>query len=851
MMDRIKDFLFGEPTYPQYRTAALWMWRLFAAGIVLVLVIFISQAFSDLPSVEELENPQTNEATLVLADNGEILGRYYTENRVPVSFDKLSPYLEEALVATEDIRFYEHSGIDWRGLGRAVVKTGLLGQESSGGASTITQQLAKQLFTDVRANNITKRLLQKIREWIIAVRLERKYTKQEIIAMYLNKYDFINGAQGIRAAAENYFGKEPNELDILEAATLVGMLKNASLFNPLRRPDRVLHRRMVVLKQMQKAGHLDQIAYDTLRNQPLGISFSRQTHVDGLAPYFRAVLAEEVKNILDQEPYRKADGSVYNIYRDGLRIYTTIDPNIQRHAEETVYKHMPELQKTFFRHWRNLDPWTYKSPSSKTEVSVELRQQNLVALIRNSDRYQQLRETYLLPVIREINQRHDLTFHNDDREVDRMVRESEGENVIAELKRRNLISDNLAAAYRQVMRLDAFPKLKAQWLALQEAVEKEFKEPAPMTVFAYNEKMRTDTTLTPLDSIKYHRMILQIGSMSVEPATGYVRSWVGGVNFNWFKFDHVTTPRQVGSTFKPFVYATTIDLRGFSPCFPVFDLPITIAPGDGNFNLNKVWAPRNSSGTFSGESLTLQQALRGSVNSVSVYLMKELDSPEPVRDMVSNMGIDKALIPSAPSIALGSVDLTVKQLTGAYTTFANNGVYNRPIFLKRIEDRTGRTIYTSLPEERQAINPRANYVMVHMLQNASVANLAGVKGPVGGKTGTTNDQTDGWYMGVTPNLVVGTWVGGEDRWVRFRSLYLGQGAAMAKPYFREFVKAVQNDPNISWDFDRDFYRPKGSLGIELDCNRYRGPNEDILEEGERSIEEDPFGAPIDNDPDFG
>lgn len=851
MMNRIRDFLFGDPAYPQYRTAAMWMWRLFAFGIVVIFFIFFSQAFSDLPSVEELENPQTNEATLVLAENGDILGRYYTENRVPVSFEKLSPYLEQALVATEDIRFYEHSGIDWRGLGRAVVKTGIMGQESSGGASTITQQLAKQLFTDVRADNIGKRLLQKIREWIIAVRLERKYTKQEIIAMYLNKYDFINDAQGISAAAENYFGKKPNELDILESATLVGMLKNASLFNPLRRPDTVLHRRMVVLKQMQKAGHIDQIAYDTLREKPLGVSFSRQTHVDGLAPYFRAVLAQKVKNILDQETYRKADGSTYNIYRDGLRIYTTIDPNIQRHAEATVLKHMPGLQRSFFRHWRNYDPWEYKSPSSETEVPVEIRQQSLTALVRNSDRYQQLREEYLLPAIREINQRHDLTFHEDDREVERMVRESEGENVIADLKSRNLISDNLAAGYRQVMRLEAFAKLKKQWYALQETVEKAFNEPADMTVFAYNDKMRTDTTLTPLDSIKYHRMILQIGSMSVEPSTGYVRSWVGGVNFNWFKFDHVTTPRQVGSTFKPFVYATTIDLRGFSPCFQVFDLPITIAPGDGNFNLNKVWAPRNSTGTFTGASLTLQEALRGSVNSVSVYLMKELDSPEPVRDVVSNMGIDKALIPSAPSIALGSVDLTVEQLTGAYTTFANNGVFNRPTFLLRIEDRTGRTIYTNVPEERQAISPQANYVMVHMLKNASVSNLAGVKGPVGGKTGTTNDQTDGWFMGITPNLVVGTWVGGEDRWVRFRSLALGQGAVMAKPFFREFVKAVQADENVPWDTDRDFYRPKGSLGIELDCDAYRGSNEDILEEGEESIEEDPFGAPIDNDPDFG
>lgn len=857
-MSRIKEFFLGSVDNPTHRNLLVWFWRLVFAAPVIIILVFFGLSFTNLPSVTELENPKNNEASRVIAGDGvTVLGRYFVENRVMVDFEDLGPYLEPALVATEDERYYEHSGIDWKSLARAVVKTGIMGQRSSGGGSTITQQLAKLLFTEggEGSTNIVKRIFQKLQEWIIAVRLERKYTKEEIIAMYLNRYDFINGAQGIRAAAENYFGsKKPHELELHEAAMLVGMLKNSSLYNPLRRPEITKDRRNVVLAQMVRNDLLTREEYENLKELPLGINFSRQNHDDGLAPYFRMVLKEEAKKILAQEQYLKTDGTPYNIDRDGLTFYTTINPLMQAHAEEQAVKHMKGLQKEFFRHWRNEDPWTYKSPYSETEIPVDIRKESLRREVRRSDRYQRLRSRILLPVIQKINEKSDLTFHTDDREVLRIVMESEEPGIIRSLVRRKMISNQLADAYRQVMKLDEFPELKTAWYKLQEVVDEQFAQPVEMRVFTYDTKrMETDTTMTPLDSIRYHKMILQFGSMSVEPTTGFVRTWVGGTNFKWFQFDHVTTKRQVGSTFKPFIYATSVDLRGISPCFEVLDAPVTIAPGDGSFYLAEPWTPRNASDNYSGEFMNLYYGLKNSVNTVSAYLMQELGSTEPVRNLVSNMGIPKDEIPDAPSIALGSVDLTVEQMTGAYTTFGNGGIFNRPVFLTRIEDRTGRIIYEYLPETRQAISPAANYVMVDMLRKASVFNLRGVQGPIGGKTGTTNDQTDGWYMGLTPELVVGTWVGGDSRWIRFRNLALGGGAHMAKPFFREFVKNAQADENIEWDLTRDFTRPRGELGIELDCEAYSSGNEDLLETGRDSLflPDDPFGSgDINNDPDF-
>lgn len=818
------------------------MWRLLIGGIVAILLLFLGLSLTDLPSVAELENPETNVASQVYAENGEILGKYYTENRVPVSFEDLPDHLIQALIATEDIRYYDHTGIDFRGLARAVAFAG-----TRGGASTISQQLAKLLFTGVAARNLSERLLQKLKEWIIAVRLERKYTKEEIIALYLNRYDFINNAKGIRAAAEIYFSTSPEQLNVQESALLVGMLKNASLYNPRRFPDRALRRREVVLDQMRKAGFLSQEKYDELRQTPLGLKATSQTHVDGLAPYFRMVLAEQVKEILSRPEYRKPDGTAYDIYRDGLNIHTTINPTMQRLAEEAMKKHMEKLQKTFFRHWRNRDPWDYRY-GSETEVPIERRQANLNKDIRASDRYQALRARYIGDLTKALEEDTDLTFHNDDREVERIIAEDAKAGVLKQLVQDGMISSSLANKYRRVLRNDKFGQLKEQWTKLQAAVEKEFNEPVDMTVFAYHtQEMETDTTMSPLDSVKFHRMILQTGMMSVEPQTGYVRTWVGGVDFERFQYDHVNsnTRRQVGSTFKPFVYATAINQQGISPCQQYMDVPVTLKPGDGQFYLQQPWTPKNSDGKYTNQLLTLKDGLRLSKNTISVTLMRELNSPEPVRMTAELMGIPKDIIPQTPSICLGAVDLSVMEMTGAYTTFANNGVYTEPIFLLSIEDRFGREIYRPVPVETQAIEEGANYAMVEMLQYAS-GFRGKIRGPFGGKTGTTNEHADGWFMGVTPNLVVGCWVGGDDRWISFRNLALGQGAYMAKPMVISFIESVQQEESLRWDFNKPFFRPRGNIGIELDCDAYQNPNMPLEEDG---FEEDGFD--INNDPDFG
>ena len=842
----MKNFLLGSTDGWLRKTLTVFWIGIFAIPVGIIL-LFTALSFTDLPSVTELENPRNNEASPIVAADGSVLGRFFVENRVMVSYQDLGPHLEAALVSTEDERYYDHSGIDWKSLPRVVIKTAIMGDNSAGGGSTITQQLAKLLFTERVSANIFERGFQKLKEWIIAVRLERKYTKQEIIAMYLNRYDFINGAQGIRAASENYFdGKRPADLKVEEAAMLVGMLKNASLYDPLRFEDRVINRRNQVMRQMVRNNRITEVEYDSLSQLPLGVTYSRQQHDDGLAPYFRMVLGERAKQILQKDAQRKADGQAYDIYRDGLTFYTTINPAMQRHAEEEARKHMRKLQQSFFSHWKTLDPWTYTNPGSTTEVRVDRRQESLQREIRNSDRYQAYRRAILLPVINKIDAKMDFRFSRTDREIERMVEEKANPGVISGAVGNNMISADFASSHRKVMNLPEFAELEQAWKKLQVAVEKGFSEEVKMRVFTYdNARMETDTLMTPLDSVRYHKMILQIGSMSVEPSTGYVRTWVGGSNFKWFQFDHVTTRRQVGSTFKPFVYAASVDLRGISPCLKVIDQATTIGPGDGNFHLQRPWTPRNSNGGYSGEDYTLYQGLKNSVNSISAYLMKELASTDPVRNMVANMGIPKSQIPDAPSIALGSVDLTVAQITGAYTTFGNNGVFNRPVFLTRIEDRTGRVIYEYIPEIHPAISPQANYVMVDMLSKASVGNLAGVKGRVGGKTGTTNDQTDGWYMGITPELIVGTWVGGDDRWIRFRSLGLGSGSNMAKPYFRQFVSAAQADPDVAWNLESSWTKPPGELGIEIDCDAYGGSNDDLFEDGGGSFD-DPFG----NSPDF-
>lgn len=851
-MQRLIHQLLNDSDNPNYINAVKWIWRILLGGIAAVFLLFIGLSFSNLPSVKELENPRSEEASQVFASTGEVFGRYYTQNRVPVAFDQISDHLVHALVATEDVRYYDHCGIDFHALGRVFFKTFLLGQSTSGGASTITQQLAKQLFTGKRANNTPKRIIQKLKEWIIAVRLERRYTKEEIIAMYLNKFEFINGAYGIKAASEIYFNKPQDSLNVTESAMLIGMLQNPNLYNPLRRPERVLQRRSVVLKQMQKSGFISRIDYDSLKNAPLGLNFTRQSHIDGLAPYFRMELSKDVKDILSRPECLKSDGTQYNIYRDGLRIYTTIDPVMQQIAEEEMVKNMKRVQRTFWQVWRNMDPWTFKSNSTH-ETSLEVRQQVLTRLVRESDRYQSLRSQFLSNVLADIGREVNMDFSDDDHEVEYIIRESEKEGYLSELVGRKWITASMASQMREVINHPLFTRLRTQWDLLQQEARKAFNRKVKMTVFTYeNANMEKDTVMTPLDSIKYHRMFLQTGILAVDPHTGYVKVWVGGISHKYFQYDHIRTRRQVGSTFKPFVYATAIAIQGFSPCYQVYDLPVTIAPGDGQFNLGEAWTPNNAEGSYSGRLFTLKEGLSKSKNTVSAYLMKQLGSTVPVRDLLNQMGIDKnarypngrLVVPDQPSICLGSTDLTVMEMTGAYTTFANNGIFNKPTYILRIEDKTGRTIYQSMPEEHSALNPKPNYIMVEMLKYAA-SGMGALKSEVGGKTGTTNDYVDGWFMGVTPNLVVGTWVGGEDRWFRFRSLLYGQGAYMAKPFFREFIKRLESEGNnTEYDPSKRFYRPPGDLEIEMNCNEYQKNNmplEDEFGGSTNGVLEDPFG----------
>lgn len=852
-MRQLIDYLLSGTDDPQYVSIIKWLWRIVFGGLAAVLLLFFGLSFTNLPSVQQLENPKSELATEVYAANGEVLGRYYTENRVPVQFDELSPYLVQALIATEDERFYQHSGIDFRALGRVIFKTVLLQRESSGGASTITQQLAKLLFTGQRASNKFVRVLQKFKEWIIAVRLERKYTKDEIIALYLNKYDFINGAQGIKLASEIYFNKSQDSLEVQEAATLIGMLKNSSLYNPLRRPELVLKRREVVLKQMVKAGALPSAEYEDLRQTQLGIRFSPRTFIDGNATYFRSELAKDIKEILSREENLKSDGTIYDIYRDGLKVYTTIDAEMQRIAEEVMLAHMAKTQDIFFREWKGLDPWKYRTRSDH-EVPLATREMELQRIIRETERYQVLRERYLGPLLSVLqNEFPEITWSANDREIQLTMRENARPGHLDSLEKARIITSRTASRLRRVERSSVFPQLKTTWDRLQEETMREFRTPIPMRVFAYNrEDMEKDTLMSPLDSIKYHRMFLQTGILAVDPRTGFIKAWVGGINYKYFKYDHVRTNRQVGSSFKPFVYATAIAQQGISPCFKVWDMPQTIEVGEGSFGLITPWTPKNFGESYSNRQVTLYEGLKNSKNTVSVYLMKQLGDTEPVRALIHEMGIDSSArypngrfkVPQSPSICLGSTDLTVMEMTGAYTTFANNGIFNRPNTILRIEDKNGRVIYEGIPEEKRALQPNANYVMVDMLRYAG--GVGGVRSEVGGKTGTTNDNVDGWFMGITPTLVVGTWVGGEDRWIAFRSSAMGQGARMAKPFFVEFLKRLERSTMADYDPEARFYRPPGDLGIELDCSKYQGGAPSM--EGQFDEEESMFGDEIRQEP---
>ena len=823
-----------EKREPLYRSIIRWTWRLLVGGISAVAILFLSINFTAIPSFRELEDPSLSLASEVLANNGEVLGRYFTENRVPVTYEELSPHLVNALISTEDERFREHCGIDAKAVGRVMFRTILMRDQSAGGGSTITQQLAKMLYSDRdfagmgKVEKTIKLVYMKLREWITAVKLERSYTKEEILAMYLNQFNFINNAYGIHAASEVYFGKNQADLKIEEAALLIGMLQNPSYFNPVRFPERAMRRRWVVLYQMYNNGFLTREQFDKLKVIPPDMSrFKRVNFTDDKAPYLCAELKKDLARILDAPECRRPDGSKYNIYKDGLKIYTTIDPAYQQHAEAAMQEHMKKLQTRFFQVWKGRDPWAYRNKDMSAR-EIELRKESLWDRIRESERYQNLRPKYFDALTERVQQKYN--FELRDADIKRMLEEEAKAGAIAQMVSDGYASMEQAAVYRRILNSGDWTEIKNQYRALQAAAKKAFETKVEMSIFSWDSpSLEKKTVMSPMDSLRYHRMHLQTGILAMDPTTSEIKAWVGGINFKHFQFDHIRTDRQVGSTFKPFVYATAIAQQSISPCFSVYDQAVTIPARYQNFTNITDWTPKNSTNTYTGLRMTLKEALKNSVNSVSTYLMKQMGDTEPVRGLCNNMGIDSSLgpngryrVPKQPAICLGVADLTVWEMTGAYATFANKGIYGMPYVIKEIRDKNGRRIYSSLPEERPALPPNANYVMLEMLKYnvAGAPGINSLKSEVGGKTGTTQEQTDGWFMGITPRLVVGTWVGGEDRWIRFLTLSDGQGSRMARPIFAGFINRLEKDPASGYDFNARFVRPPGDLGIDLNCANY-------------------------------
>ena len=803
-----------------------YFWFALIIGLIILAAVFVFISKTQMPDTEELENPNFEYASIIYDEDIKEIGRYYKYNREWVYYESLNPHIINALISTEDERYYRHSGIDPKGTLRAFAYLG-----TKGGASTITQQLAKLFFTE-RASSKIRRLTQKLKEWSIAVQFEKRYTKEEILAMYLNKFEFINGAHGIQAAAQTYFGKNQDKLAVEEAAVLVGMLQNPSRFNPMRFLERSTHRRNIVLSQMLRHGHITQDEFDAIKTEAIDISnFKRDVHYEGLAPYFRSSLTSYLKNILKQDQYLKSDGTQYDIYKDGLKIYSTLNIKMQRHAEAAQAKHMKNIQSKYFDLWENKDPWTYDA----TDYQKKIRLDALNKKVRDSDRFLRLRSHFLTGVSSKI-----LSAYPKarlwDTDIIRMLKIAKNADYSNELLKDNIINRGQATTYKSIINSIHWDELKTQWSTLNAKAKSAFNKEVKMTVYDYESGKDKTSSMTPMDSIRYHNMHMQIGSVSIDPRNGNVKAWVGGINNKYFQYDHVTSDRQVGSTFKPFLYATALYQQSMSPCQPVQDIQYTIPAGDPNFGLLDAWSPSNSRGTFTGRNVTLKEGLKKSLNSVSIWLMMQLGNPVPVRNLANEMGIDKNKIPNVPSIALGSAELNVFEMTGAYCAFANNGVYNKPIFVTKIEDKDGRVIYNAIPERRKVYPENYNYAMVDMLKYASSFIANKLESEVGGKTGTTNDYVDGWFMGITPNLVTGTWVGGEDPWIRFLNIEQGQGGVMARPYFVEYMQRIEGDKTLKHDTQARFVIPTSDQ-ITVDCSLYDVPEVKPMENDSTSKEE--------------
>ena len=757
MNNKTKTTSILKDTTPKWhKTFLKWFWGLFSAGIVIAFgaIWLIAEGWLGyLPPLEELQNPENRFASEIISSDMQSIGRYYrNENRVGVQYTDLSPYLIDALVATEDARFYNHTGVDFKSFFRAVLKLG-----RAGGGSTLTQQLAKQIWSP-RASNIFERAMQKPIEWVIATKLERLYSKDEILLMYLNQFDFLYNAVGIKSAAQVYFSTTPADLKIEEAAMLVGMCKNPSLYNPVRRPERALNRRNTVLSQMCKYEYITEAERDSLEALPLELHYSSVDHKQGLAPYFREHLrrvltAKEPKESnypewnkqqyaidryqWDNNPLygfcaknTKPDGSHYDIYQDGLKIYTTIDSRMQRYAEEAVAEHMQSLQKSFFRECKRKKNAPFSRSISQDEINGILTR-----AIKQTDRYRGMKKAG----------------------------------------------------------------------ASEKEIREAFNTPVDMQIFTYDGLK--DTTMSPMDSIRWLKNYLRCGFMSMDPHTGYVKAYVGGPNFSCFQYDMATMGRrQVGSTVKPYLYTLAMD-EGMWPCDKVVNEPITLYDANG-----RPWTPRDTHAKNEGEIVTLNLGLQNSSNWITAYLMS-LYTPEQLVRIMQSFGIQGQLDPVI-SLCLGPCEVSVQEMVDAYTTFANKGIRTEPLYVTRIEDNNGNVIASFVPKTHEVISESTSYKMIYMLRNVidhgtgvRVRYKYGIKAPMGGKTGTTNNNSDGWFMGFTPSLVSGVWVGGEDRAIHFDNLAEGQGASMALPIYALYMQKVYKDTSLGYSETEQFEIP--------------------------------------------
>ncbi|MFA7081681.1 MAG: transglycosylase domain-containing protein [Bacteroidales bacterium] len=717
------------------------MWKIFAGGLIFIAIFFFGLSMGWLgfmPSFEELENPNSNLASEVYSEDGEVLGYIGIQNRSNVQHSELPKYLVEALIATEDVRFYQHSGVDFKSLFRVLGKTILSGDKGSGGGSTLSQQLAKNLFPREKKTKIGL-IYSKLKEWVVAIKLERNYTKDEILTMYLNTVDFGSNAFGIKTASKTFFNKLPSELKIEEAAVLIGMLKAPSAYSPVRQTERSRERRNVVLVQMNKYDFITDQQVEELTKKSLDISrYNPQSHDEGIATYFR----EYIRNYMKEwgKTHKKQNGDPYDVHKDGLRIYTTIDYRMQRNAEEAVREHFKTLQKQFFDHTKGY------ATAPFTGISKDEVNKFYIQAMKGSDRY-----------------------HN--------------------------------------MQLDGYS---------EKEIREEFDKKIEMRVFTWQGSK--DTIMSPWDSLRYYKYFLNTAMVSIEPQTGHVKVYVGGINYKYFKYDNAMLGRrQVGSTFKPFVYASAMKENELSPCFSLPNIPVTFENYDD-------WTPKNSNTSREGEMITLKWALANSVNYISANLMKNYTTPNSVISLVRKMGI-KSNIPAVPSICLGTSDLSVMEMAQAMATFANKGTHIEPIFITKITDNKGVVLDITESKSNVALDEQTSYMVLDLMKGVVESGTGGrlryiynLKSSIAGKTGTTDNNSDGWFIGINPRLATAVWTGGEVRSIHFRSTSLGQGASMALPVYGLFMKKCEKDNTLKF-YQGDFFKPD-LMNIEMDCSKY-------------------------------